>query len=727
MDVYLGHKKNQLTLFVGRVFLIFVKKNGYQPNSIYAQANFILNMLQFRNYIQIGVRVIKYIKSFRFWIAFFVLFYTIFGFIFIPWFLTNKTASLLKEKIGLHIEIGKAKFNPYTFNLEINDILLKDLNNRPAIGFKKIFVAYTPLGLLENTLFFRKLDISSPKIYVTIEKNGKINFENILPPNKKTDSKDKTSSKLPIIILQELSITDGNIKFSDLRAKKEFNMNFGPYSFQAHDISTKKDALNAHNFVTKINKTGELLWEGGVRLNPLKLYGEIDIKNLELPKLYSYVFPQFDADLNQGKINLHIPYKADLSDKLKFSINGATASLSDITFTNRKNNTSLINLKNLNVDGVDFIWPQKSVKIERVELNNPYISTLLDKNRELTLVKSFSSKAVKEYKEIDAKKPSEWSLLLKNIVINDGDFTFIDGRQDELIESEISNLSLQLKDVTLDQKKPINYILDATLNKTASLNFTGALYIKPFKLKSNIKLKDFDTTHYVNYAKPYINFFIKDGKVSSNIKVDVSYKDGLKLDVLGDIDINTLVLKTADEKKLLAWKSLDINGIHYVHNPMKIEIRDFELDEPYIRAHVAKDGSTNFSGLIKENKTETKKEVKKQKNKKSDLKIKIGPIELTNGTSDFSDFSLPFPFKTHIHDLKGSLSTLDFGTTTPSELSLIGQIDKYGYTDIKGKVSPLNFKQSASLNILFKNIDLTSLTPYSSKFVGYKIKQGKLR
>ena len=46
MDVCLGHKKNQLTLFVGRVFSVFVKKSGYQPNSIYAQANFILKMIQ---------------------------------------------------------------------------------------------------------------------------------------------------------------------------------------------------------------------------------------------------------------------------------------------------------------------------------------------------------------------------------------------------------------------------------------------------------------------------------------------------------------------------------------------------------------------------------------------------------------------------------------------------------------------------------------------------------
>jgi len=35
-------------------------------------------------------------------------------------------------------------------------------------------------------------------------------------------------------------------------------------------------------------------------------------------------------------------------------------------------------------------------------------------------------------------------------------------------------------------------------------------------------------------------------------------------------------------------------------------------------------------------------------------------------------------------------------------------------------------KKRANINVLFKNIDLVSLTPYSGKFLGYKIKNGKL-
>jgi len=93
----------------------------------------------------------KYLKNFKFWVLFIVLVYSLFGFAFIPWFLTNKTTTLLKEKAGLHVEIGKSKFNPYTFQLSIENVVLKDLNNKPVLGFKKIFIDYDILGLFEKT------------------------------------------------------------------------------------------------------------------------------------------------------------------------------------------------------------------------------------------------------------------------------------------------------------------------------------------------------------------------------------------------------------------------------------------------------------------------------------------------------------------------------------------------------------------------------------------------
>lgn len=875
---------------------------------------------------------IKYLKSFKFWIISIILLYSALGFIFVPWFLTNKTPLLLKEKIGLHVDIGKAKFNPYLFKLEINDVLLKDLEEYPVVGFKKILIDYTPIWLLEGTFLFESLSIDSPKFYATLKKDGTLNLQNIIPPSNKKDEGKKTNpTKLPAITLQKLNITNGNISFDDLRENKEFHVDLGPYNFQAHDISTKKDALNAHNFSTKINRDGELFWEGGVRLNPLKLYGEINVKNLQLPDFYKYAVPDLDASLSNGLLDFKIPYKIDLTEELKIDINEAEASILNLAFYNKKTDNTLSKIQKISLENFNFAWPAQKIEIDKLEFNNPYVFTLLNKKKELSILEAF--RANQKDENTNSQSPNTWSFLLKNTYINNADITLVDNMsaksittqlsktslhvkgisldekrpisfdidsklnkatkiissgkiitkpfklnsdleienfdilefksyakpfikfkiedtkidtktqvealmKDELhvnvfsdisvknlllktkedkkflewdkldiskinfswpqqkitigqlnlsnlyvsaninknkdlslvkifepkieekttskekspakpweflledtnvqnakidfidnmgtkpIATNLTQLSLHVKNISLDDKMPINFELDTNLNKSSKLKSSGSVLTKPFKLSSDIVLKDFNAIDYTQYVKPYVNFKIANTKIDTKTHLELTHKNKLNIKIVSDTNIKNLSFKTNDNQRLLDWKKLEINKIKYTHDPMQLSIKNFNIHDPYIKLHIDKKGKTNFSELLVESKDEKKPSKKEEKSEP--IKIKIGPMKLVNGTSDFSDFSLPFPFATHIHDLNGDFSTLDFQTTTPSLLNLEGKIDQYGYTHITGKLSPFNIKENANLDVLFKNIDLSSLSPYSGKFVGYKIKSGKL-
>ncbi len=658
----------------------------------------------------------KYIKTFRFWIAFFALIYTLVGFVFIPWFLTNKTASLLKEKIGLHVEIGKANFNPYTFDLSVHNILVKDLNNKPVIGFKKIFIDYMPIGLFNKTILFKTLEIDSPKLYVKLKKDGSLNLENILAVNK-SKSKSKSTSSMPDIILQKIDITNGNINFSDLRSKTPFNLELGPYAFKAHDVSTKKGDLNAHSFRTKIGKDSEMFWEGGMKLNPLSFYGEINISKLKLPKLYSYALPNSDAVLQNGLLSLVLPYQIDLSKELKANINKAKLTLTKISIINKNTKNIIVDIPKFQVNGFDLKWPKQDVTIQSVKLENSSIFTLMDKNHEFSLIKSFQTQNQTSTNDNNDTKP--WTFVLKNVKVNKTKFTLIDISLAKPVKNELKDISLHVKNISSTKTSPIKYEFASIINTDTQLKFSGNILQKPLRVTSNMQLSNLHVKEFTPYIKPFVNIDINNANLYLKAKIDADFSKKIDIEVNGDAFIKKLHINTLDNKKLLTWEQLALNAIHYEYNPMSIEIKSIKVNKPYIKMIVAKNGTTNFSNLIKES---PKQEQKNQK----PIKIKIGPMILVNGTSDFSDFSLPFKFKTHIHDLVGNLSILDFQTTTPSLLNLTGKIDKYGYAKIDGRLTPSNIKNDTTLNVLFKNIDLNTMTPYSGKFVGYKIKSGKL-
>ena len=102
----------------------------------------------------------KYLKSFKFWILFLVVAYTAIGFLFLPWFLVNKTPQILQKKIGINLKISKADFNPYTFELTLHHVVLADLN-RSLFFRSKNSISTTPcLGSLIKPCFLKKLSLT---------------------------------------------------------------------------------------------------------------------------------------------------------------------------------------------------------------------------------------------------------------------------------------------------------------------------------------------------------------------------------------------------------------------------------------------------------------------------------------------------------------------------------------------------------------------------------------
>lgn len=673
----------------------------------------------------------KYLKSFKFWIIFIALLYTGLGFVFIPWFLTNKIPTLVEENSGINIDLGKAKFNPYTFKLSIDKVLLRDLNKKPVVGFKNITIDYTLLGLLEKTILFKSIDIDSPKFYTRIYADGKINLEQIIPKNETNSPKNEQneSSSLPIIVLQELNIKNGHLLYDDLRGKKPFSLELGPFNFLAHDISTKEGELNAYSFKTKLQNDGQIAWEGGMKIKPLSLYGELNIKDFYLPEVYDYILPNIGADLTKGTLSIKIPYQVDLSKDIQANINNANILLKSINFEDKTNHKELINISQINLDGLNLAYPEQDITINSLNIDNSSIFTLLNKEYSLNLQKAFEIAEDTNNTEItkeDKNSTKAWNFALKEANINNAFVSFNDMTLQSPLIHKLQEISLHVNNITSNKSSQISYELKTIINQNSELNALGNVTQEPLLITSDISLANLHVKDFVEYIKPYVNVNIKNADVDLKAKLEANLTEKTDIKLSANTSIKDLHINSQDDEKLLSWKNLDINGINYQHEPMELSIKELKLMQPYIRAHIAKDGTTNFSNLTKESQAQEKNIKTDEEKKSAPMKIKIGPMKLVNGTSDFSDFSLPFAFQTHIHDLNGKFSTLDFQSTAPSRLNLNGKIDEYGYTDIKGILSPFNIKENAHLNLLFKNIDLSNVSPYSGKFVGYKIKSGKL-
>ena len=150
------------------------------------------------------------------------------------------------------------------------------------------------------------------------------------------------------------------------------------------------------------------------------------------------------------------------------------------------------------------------------------------------------------------------------------------------------------------------------------------------------------------------------------------------------------------------------------------------VDALYARIFINEDGETNVRGLLKEqpnDKAET--ESKDQDSLFNGYEVSIGKAIINDASSRFTDASLPIVFDTNMQALNGEISGFSTLSEQPVEMTLEGKVDEFGLVEIDGEIKPLALRDFATVKLSFSNIDLPAMSPYTIKFAGRRIDEGR--
>src|SRR5690606_7427233 len=79
-----------------------------------------------------------------------------------------------------------------------------------------------------------------------------------------------------------------------------------------------------------------------------------------------------------------------------------------------------------------------------------------------------------------------------------------------------------------------------------------------------------------------------------------------------------------------------------------------------------------------------------------------------------------------IEQINGQIGTLDNQRNIAARVDLKGRVDRYAPVSIEGSLTPFSPLESLDIRTRFQQLELTTLTPYSGKFAGYRIRKGRL-
>jgi hypothetical protein len=178
--------------------------------------------------------------------------------------------------------------------------------------------------------------------------------------------------------------------------------------------------------------------------------------------------------------------------------------------------------------------------------------------------------------------------------------------------------------------------------------------------------------------------------------------------------------------ELLAWKRVALDRLEYDALPGRIAVREIVATGPYVRMVVAADHTTNFQAAQVPPDSMPAAFRPAPGAAADTMPIRIAHVRVVDGSMYFADLSLTPNFAAGIQSLNGEISDLSSSRAAHADMLLEGKVDAHAPARIAGTVNPLNGRGRTDVSVSFQNIELTTFTPYSGKFMGYRIEKGKL-
>ena len=441
---------------------------------------------------------------------------------------------------------------------------------------------------------------------------------------------------------------------------------------------------------------------------------------------------------------LSLGFKVDAvagSDAPQAIISNIDASLDRLAVIETQTETSLLKWDSLKLEQGQVDVAKQAASIRRLVLKGGGTAVAREANGAIYPVSLFESdsspqpqipatpKKLGAVKSTTAEK--SWLFNLGEMAIHDFGLGVKDKSPVGTLAYNLDAINASVKNVSNAGKTPLNFKLGTTIRQGGALSLAGTAAPTGEHAKTQITLDRFSLVQLQPYLSEFAALKLQSANLSTHLAVDFQQATPTpKIRVTGDANLANLDLpQSRDGKKFLAWGDLNTHGIDFSLTPDKLTIKELKLVEPDSVIAIHQDKSSNISDIIRPRKAAAPPSAQASHGSgKSQpaFPVSIGRIVVEKGKVDFSDASLVLPFATRVHDFGGSIAGFALTPQSRMTLQLAGKVDEFGETRVDGSLSPLDIKQFSDINVIFRNVTMSSLSPYSATFAGRRIESGKL-
>ncbi|MGE8188541.1 DUF748 domain-containing protein [Pseudomonas sp. NPDC086278] len=668
--------------------------------------------------------------------------YSLLGFLILPGIALRVANQQLANYATVPATISRIELNPFTLEVTLWGLIIGE-PGKEQVGFERLYANLQIDSLWTKALHLSDIELDKPKTEILFDKEGKLNLLALfkIPASEPTPA-DPNAKPFPMRI-ERIKLAGGAVHFLDARPSTPIEFIYDKLDFELNNLSTLPDDNADMTLVAVGPAGGQIDWTGNFSLIPIASEGKLKITDGQMKAFWPYVRDAVPLDLERGVLSFSTDYKLNLSKDTELLLSNVAVSVAPFAIK-APDGRPLVNLERLDVSDTTVDLARQQVVVGKIRSNKLETWAALEADGQLDWQKLFASQPTKPAAKAAAEPPSTpaaadspkepaapskpWQVLLKDVQLRDYQVHLADRKAQPAVALEVGPLNLDLQNFDSLNGSPFNLKLDTGLGKQGKLTAEGVVNLAPVSARLNVQTKDIDLRVAQSYINPFIRLELRSGMLGSDLAVDLKSTEPLAFSVTGRAQVDQLhTLDTLKTRDFLKWQQLVVEGLNYQHGD-SLSIDKVNLFQPYVRFMINDDRTTNIDDLLIPQPADSgaKTAAAKPASKDKPLGIHIGGIAINDGSANFADFSLTPNFATAVQQLNGQIGTIDSRQAKPASVDINGKVDRYAPVTIKGAVNPFDPMASLDIATSFKRVELTTLTPYSGKFAGYRIRKGRL-
>jgi uncharacterized protein involved in outer membrane biogenesis len=336
-----------------------------------------------------------------------------------------------------------------------------------------------------------------------------------------------------------------------------------------------------------------------------------------------------------------------------------------------------------------------------------------------------------------------WTVSLAKLDLAGHRLAIADRSVTPVVQLDVTGITVSARDLRSDGKQPFPF--DASFRVTPGGRFAAKGRVAPDGTAAEATLSVAQLA--LTPAQPYIarnaDVELRSGEVSTAGRLTYrGGRDRATVTYTGSADVDGMnLVETATGDPVVAWKSLHADTLRFGLAPDRLAIDELRLTGLDGKLVIFKDKTLSVSKLMKPAAasagTPTPSGAPVSTSPPSGpapaggdagpgFPVVVDRVRIDDGSMDFADLSLALPFATRVHALNGVVVGLRSDGESRATVKVDGRVDEFGLVKVDGALSAFRPKEFTDLSVIFRNVAMPTLTPYSVTFAGRRIKAGAM-